>query len=150
MHKAEQAEQTSLAKKMFGSTDPGQRGVSALRQPTTASAPGKHPGKVTSATQQVAWARHIPDDLRCHVLRHDISLEGVQKLRNAGVCRLSDFHFIQSSDVRNMNMSLLDQKKIEKMLESWHVMHQDVVLAERAHDSAQRSAGGSRGIREGL
>ena len=69
MHKAEQASQTSLAKEIVGGTEPGQRGASALRQglacttpatstaypaPPTASAPGKHPGKVTSATQQVA------------------------------------------------------------------------------------------------
>ena len=68
MHKAEQAS-TSLAKEIVGGTEPGQRGASALRQglacttpatstaypaPPTASAPGKHPGKVTSATQQVA------------------------------------------------------------------------------------------------
>jgi hypothetical protein len=69
MHKSEQASQTSLAKQIVGGTMPGQRGASALRQglasttpatstaypaPPTASAPGKHPGMVTSATQQVA------------------------------------------------------------------------------------------------
>jgi hypothetical protein len=67
------------------------------------------------------------NDLRCHFLQNDISLEGVQKLRNAGVCRLSDFHYIPSSDVRNMNMSIIDQRKTVKMLESWHAMHQDVL-----------------------
>ncbi len=72
----------------------------------------------------------IDNDLRCHFLQYDISQEGVQKLRNAGVCRLSDFHYIQSSDVRNMNMSLLDQRKTEKMLECWHAMHQDALRGD--------------------
>ena len=75
-----------------------------------------------TATSSAGSMEDIDHDLRCHFLQYDISQEGVQKLRNAGVCRLSDFHYIQSSDVRNMNMSLLDQRKTEKMLESWHAM----------------------------
>jgi len=78
----------------------------------------------------------IDHDLRCHFLQYDISLEGVQKFRNAGVRRLSDFHYIQSADVRNMNMSLLDQRKTETMLKSWHAMHQDAL---RGPVSLQRS-----------
>jgi hypothetical protein len=80
-----------------------------------------------TATSSAGNMEDTDNDLRCHFLQYDISLEGVQKLRNAGVCRLSDFHYIQSSDVRNMNMSLLDQRKTEKMLESWHAMHQDAL-----------------------
>jgi len=72
-----------------------------------------------TATSTAGNMGDIDNDLRCRFLQYDISQEGVQKLRNAGVCRLSDFHYIQSSDVRNMNMSLLDQRKTEKMLESW-------------------------------
>jgi hypothetical protein len=78
-----------------------------------------------TATSSAGNMGDIDNDLRCHLLQYDISLEGVQNLRNAGVCRLSDFHYIQSSDVRNMNMSLIDQRKTDKMLESWHAMHQD-------------------------
>ena len=72
---------------------------------------------------------------------YDISQEGVQKLRNAGVCRLSDFHYIQSSDVRNMNMSVLDQRKTEKMLESWHAMHQDVLRGDDQQPQAPPTPG---------
>ena len=80
-----------------------------------------------TATSSAGNMGDTDNDLRCHFLQYDISLEGVQKLRNAGVCRLSDFHYIQSSEVRNMNMSVVDQRKTEKMLESWHAMHQDAL-----------------------
>jgi hypothetical protein len=80
-----------------------------------------------TATSTAGNMGDIDNDLRCRFLQYDISQEGVQKLRNAGVRRMSDFHYIQSSDVRNMNMSLLDQRKTEKMLESWHAMHQDAL-----------------------
>jgi hypothetical protein len=69
--------------------------------------------------------RDIDNELRCHILQYDISLEGVQKLRNAGVHTLPDLNYIQSSDVCNMNMSIIDQRKTEKMLDVWHSSHQD-------------------------
>ncbi len=80
----------------------------------------KATGQITP--ERIGNMRDHDDDLRSNFLEYDISLDGAQKLRNAGVCRLSDFYYIQSSDVRNMNMSLLDQRKTEKMLESWHAM----------------------------
>jgi hypothetical protein len=76
-----------------------------------------------TATSTAGNMGDIDNDLRCRFLQYDISQEGVQKLRNAGVRRMSDFHYIQSSDVRNMNMSLLDQRKTEKMLETWQATH---------------------------
>jgi hypothetical protein len=76
-----------------------------------------------TATSTAGNMGDFDNDLRCRFLQYDISQEGVQTLRNAGVCRLSDFHYIQLSDVRNMNMSLLDQRKTEKMLESWQATH---------------------------
>ena len=69
--------------------------------------------------------RDIDNELRCHILKYDISLEGVQKLRNAGVRTLPDLNYIQSSDLCNMNMSIIDQRKTEKMLDVWHARHQD-------------------------
>ena len=94
-----------------------------------------------TATSSAGSMGDIDHDLRCHFLQYDISLEGVQKLRNAGVCRLSDFHYIQSSDVRNMNMSVLDQRKTEKMLESWHAMHQDVLRGDDQQPQAPPTPG---------
>jgi hypothetical protein len=54
---------------------------------------------------------------------------------------LSDFHYIQSSDVRNMNMSLLDQRKTEKMLESCGAMHQDALRGDEQQPEALPTKG---------
>jgi hypothetical protein len=72
--------------------------------------------------------RDIDNELRCHILKYDISLEGVQKLRNAGVRTLPDLNYMQSSDLCNMKMSIIDQRKTEKMLDVWHARHQDLDL----------------------
>ena len=94
-----------------------------------------------TATSTAGNMGDIDNDLRCRFLQYDISQEGVQKLRNAGVRRMSDFHYIQSSDVRNMNMSVLDQRKTEKMLEFWHAMHQDVLRGDDQQPQAPPTPG---------
>ena len=99
----------------------------------------KATGQITP--ERIGNMRDHDDDLRSNFLEYDISLDGAQKLRNAGVCRLSDFHYIQSSDVRNMNMSLLDQRKTEKMLECWRAMHQDALRGEEQQPQAPPTPG---------
>ena len=71
-------------------------------------------------------ADDMNDDLKQHLRQRHISRQGIENLLNAGVHHLSDLRYLDPPDIASLGMSLVDRKKLEKLLHE---------LEESVHDS---------------
>jgi hypothetical protein len=71
-------------------------------------------------------ADDMNDDLKQHLRQRHISRQGIENLLNAGVHHLSDLRYLDPPDIASLGMSLVDRKKLEKLVHE---------LEENAHGS---------------
>ena len=61
-------------------------------------------------------ADDMNDDLEQHLRQRHISRQGIENLLNAGVHHLSDLRYLDPPDIASLGMSLVDRKKLKKLL----------------------------------